>query len=135
MPNFALSFIYGFIFFSLSFYDLFPLKRIREKLVSRRVLFIMFSLSIFSQFYCVLVDLTNACACVISNIFMDIGIRLHVNYISLFCHSNPFRRRNVHELHMFNCYQHLKKKEPKNTCRCCRIGSCRWREKRAYRQQ
>lgn len=43
--------------------------------------------------------------------FMAIGIRLHANYISLFCHSSPFSGWNVHEFHMLNCYQ-VPKKEP-----------------------
>lgn len=96
-------------------YDLFPLKRRWEKLVSR--LFVYHFASILLRLF----DLTNVsvCVCVFVYVgvifaeFMAIGIRLHANYISLFCHSSPFSGWNVHEFHMLNCYQVPKKRTPK----------------------
>lgn len=113
----ALSFIYGFIFFELMI--CFRLKE-DKKSWSAQAFFVHHIYSILFRLF----DLTIGvwvCVCVIFAEFMAIGIRLHANYISLFCHSSPFSGWNVHEFHMFNCYQ-APKKEPENTCCCSRVG-------------
>lgn len=69
--------------FSLNLWFVSARRSMSEKLVSKD-----FLLTTSFPFY--YIQLTSRmCGWVIWNIFMDIGIGLHVNYISLFCHSKP----------------------------------------------